>query len=104
MSSQIQHKLMHYEVQPPPKVWTEIEAALDEAIPVALGEKLFAYEAQPEAGNWEKISTSLDQALKTPVKNLSFFTRYRRPLKYAGATAAMVVIATITSLLISKKS
>lgn len=101
MSSQLQNKLLHYEVPPPPEVWNRIAASLDENTST-ISEKLIQFEETPPAEVWEKINAQLDQSSKTKV--LPFHVRYRRPLKYSGAIAIFVVVAMVVSLLISKKT
>jgi hypothetical protein len=103
MSNQLQNKLLQYEVQPPAELWRKIAESLDEHDASSLSGKLYQYETEPSPGVWNKIEVQLDQpgSLK---KSSPFYIRYRRPLKYSGAVAAMVVIAVLVSLLFSKKS
>jgi hypothetical protein len=103
MSSELQNKLLHYEVTPPEKVWDNIAASLDQDIPFTVSEKLFQFQETPPPSAWAAISRNLDHPQRGAVV-LPFFKRYRRPLKYAGATAAMVVLAVLVSLMVSKKT
>lgn len=101
MSNQIQHKLMHYEVPPPEGIWDGISQALDEALPGSVAEKLYQFEEKPPEGSWQKIESALNAS---PAKVLSFYGRNKRAFRYGGATAAMVILAMLTSLFVSKKS
>ena len=87
MRSELQNKLLHYEVTPPEKVWDNIAASLDQDIPFTVSEKLFQFQETPPPSAWAAISRNLDHPQRGAVV-LPFFKRYRRPLKYAGATAA----------------
>jgi hypothetical protein len=103
MSSELQHKLLHYEVAPPEQVWDKIAASLDQDIPFTVSERLLQFQQTPPPSAWTAISKQLDHPQRHAVV-LPFFKRYRRPLKYAGATAAMVVLAVLVSLMVSKKT
>ena len=104
MDSQLQNKLLHYEVQPPKGVWNKIAASLDENISHAVSEKLYQYEEEPSPLVWQNISTQLDSSVPEKTKVVPFYIRYRRPLKYSGAVAIFICLAVLTSLLISKKT
>ena len=104
MSSQLQHKLLHYEIQPPEGVWNKIAASLDESISLALSEKLYQYEEEPSSKVWQNIITELDAPFREKAKGVPFYVRYRRPLKYSGAVAIFIFLAVLTSLFISKKT
>lgn len=104
MSNQIQHKLSDYEVPPPAKAWDEIEAALDNGVNTSVAERLFNFEQKPPQTTWKNISKRLGTFSKQKGKVIPFFERYRKPLKYSTAIAAIVVIAILTSLLISKQT
>ena len=103
MSSQIQNKLLHYEVPPPSKTWDKIAASLDENFPGSLAEKLYQFESAPPNSVWEKVNNNLDTK-KHEAKVLPFYVRYRRPLKYSSAVAIFVFAAVLVSLLVSKKT
>lgn len=104
MSSQLQNKLLHYGAQPPAEVWGKIAASLDENIITSLSEKLYQYEEVPSSQIWNKIETQLEETTKEKTKVVPFYIRYSRPLKYSGAVAAMIVVAVLVSLLVSKRS
>lgn len=109
MSSQLQDKLLHYEVSPPEGVWNKIAASLDQNFSLTLSEKLYQYEEEPSTKIWQNISLQLDSPVfDTPVseknKVVPFYVRYRRPLKYSGAVAIFIFVAVLTSLFISKKT
>jgi hypothetical protein len=104
MSSQLQNKLLHYEVQPPEGVWHKIAASLEENVSLSLSEKLYEYEEDPPPAVWQNIITEIDSTPKEEAKVVPFYIRYRRPLKYSGAVAMFIFLAVLTSLLISKKT
>jgi hypothetical protein len=104
MSSQLQNKLLHYEVQPPEGVWNKIAASIEENFSPSLSEKLYEYEQVPAPGVWQNIVSQLDTPTVKETKVVPFYIRYRRPLKYSGAVAIFIFLAVLTSLLISKKT
>ncbi|MBO9683004.1 MAG: hypothetical protein J7502_10115 [Flavisolibacter sp.] len=104
MSSQLQNKLLHYEVQPPEGVWNKIAASIEENFSPSLSEKLHEYEQAPPSGVWQNIVSQLDTPTVEETKVVPFYIRYRRPLKYSGAVAIFIFLAVLTSLLISKKT
>lgn len=104
MSSQLQNKLLHYEVPPPEGVWDKITSSLDENLSLSLAEKLYQYEAQPPAAVWQNLVQQLDAAPHNKAKVVPFYARYRRPLKYSGAVAIFIFLAVMTSLFISKRT
>lgn len=104
MSSQLQNKLLHYEAEPPAEVWNKIAATLDDTAPLSVSEKLYRFEALPSGGIWEKIRARIDEQTKEVRKAVPLFIKYRKPLKYSGAVAAMIIIAVLISLLIGKKT
>lgn len=104
MSSQLQNKLLHYEVKPPAEVWSKIAASLDENVIPSLSEKLYQYEEVPSPQIWNKIETQLEDTPKEKNKVVPFYIRYSRPLKYSGTVAAMIVVAVSVSLLVSKRT
>jgi hypothetical protein len=103
MESSIQNKLSNYEPVPPDVVWNRIAAALDENEEHLFSERILTFTTPPPSGTWEKISRILD-VNKVPAVVLPFYKKYRRPLKYTGAAAAIAFFAILTSLLISKKT
>lgn len=104
MSSQLQHKLLHYEVPPPAGVWDKIAVSLDENVALTLSEKLYRYEEEPSELVWKNISSQLDSSVPEQARVVPFHVRFRRPLKYSGAVAIFIFVAVLTSLFISKKT
>jgi len=104
MSSPLQNKLFNYEVQPPGEVWSKIAASLEETISSEVSEKLYHFEEAPSPAIWPKIASQLDIPSREKARVLPFYTRYRRPLKYASVAAIFIFLAILTSLLISKKT
>lgn len=104
MSSQLQNKLLHYELIPPSKVWSEIAASLDKKITFSFSEKIYQFEEVPPPSVWEKINSSLDNDAKQKNKVVPFFFHYRKPLKYAAAIVLFVFLGVLATLFISKKT
>lgn len=103
MNNSFQNKLLNYEATPAPEVWNKIAASLDDTSQM-LSQKLYAFEQTPSQNVWEKINSNLDSSSDKETKVVPFFTRYRRPLKYSGALAIFILIAVVTTLLISKNT
>ncbi len=62
MKNGVQHKLYHYEVNPPEGTWPKIEAELDAiAAYRALRQKLAGLSVNPPPGIWENISAALEE-------------------------------------------
>lgn len=101
MSSNYAHKLQSFEALPPAGAWDRIAEVLDAGAAPQVADKLFFYEQAPPKGTWEKIEAALPAG---EGKVISIFERLRRPIRYAGATAALVVIGLLTSLLLSKRT
>ena len=104
MSSQLQHKLLYYEVPAPAGVWDKIAASLDENNSLTLPEKLYRFEEEPSPLIWKNISSQLDNSVTRQARVVPFYIRFRRPLKYSGAVAIFIFVAVLTSLFISKKT
>jgi hypothetical protein len=102
MSSKLQNKLLQYSPEPPPGAWDEISAALDHIYQNSFADKLYQYQQNPNTDVWEKIEHQIDTA--KPAKVIPFYQRYRRAIRYSGATAALIFLAVVTTLLISKKT
>lgn len=101
--SDFRKKLTQYEVPPPDGAWDAIAAALDEPALSSLSERLLRFAPAPPPAAWDRIEAALPgKTEQAPV--VPFFTRYRRPLKYSGAAAAFLVLAFLSSLLLSKKT
>jgi hypothetical protein len=102
MSNDIQKKLSQFEAQPPQKVWDKIAIALDQNEFGMLGERLSQFESMPTSIIWNKINEDLDK--KTQAKIIPFYKKHATTLRYGSAIAIFVVIATVVSLFISKKT
>jgi hypothetical protein len=91
MASNIQHKLYHLEVPPPPDVWPEIAVRLNaefnaEEVPAI--EKMYNLSVPPPAAAWQHIEAALEQQpvkKETRVLHLPVF-------KAVSAAAAMVLV------------
>src|SRR4051794_10153849 len=102
MSDNIQDKLFHYEVSPPPGVWDEISTALDDQPTEVLGEKLYHFESVPDKKVWNRLQQLLQHTKADP--HLPFSQRYSRPLQYPGAAVMLIIMGTIFSFLVRKKT
>lgn len=96
MATNIQHTLLHLEVQPPPGVWPEIAVRLNtefdaEEVPVA--QKMYDLEVAPPATAWNNIAAALpqQQPVQQPAKVIAF------PFRRAIAAAAAVVLITLSA-------
>jgi hypothetical protein len=62
MSSDLQHKMYHYEVPPPADAWDKISAELDEShLTDAFPGKLHTAAVTPPPGAWDAIAASLEE-------------------------------------------
>lgn len=99
MSSELQHKMYNYEVQPPPESWNSIVAALDEEIN-PLAERLNNFEATPPAAVWKHIETALDHESKVvPIRRNNI-----RRFAIAAALLALIVLSGMFLLKNNKES
>jgi hypothetical protein len=65
--SDLQHRLYHYEVNPPATAWDKIAIALDEShLPDPFRSKIYDAEVTPPAGAWSAIAAGLDELEITP--------------------------------------
>ena len=101
MSEQLQHKLFHFHAQPPATTWDKINAALNENGDHLVSDKLLQYEEVPPPFTWDKISTALNEN-KAPIVLLK--KPYVKAFRYSAAAAAVIGVAVLISLLVSKKS
>lgn len=63
MSSGLQNKMYNFEVAPPPGVWKQIAAELDESeLSQKFPSRLQSIEVAPPAGVWQKISVVLSES------------------------------------------
>jgi hypothetical protein len=91
MATNIQHKLYHLEVPPPPDVWPEIAVRLNtefnaEEVPAA--QKMYNLSVPPPAAAWQHIEAALEQKSakkETRVLQLPVF-------KAVSAAAAMILV------------
>lgn len=104
MSNQLQSKLSQFEVQPAAEVWHKIAESLDQGVAPSLSHKLYEFEHSPSVDLWDKIEMRLSLPVVEKHKTIPFYIRHRKSLKYSGAFAAMIVLAILVSLLVSKKS
>jgi hypothetical protein len=100
MSSQLQHKLFQYEVEPPAGMWDAISNALDEQATPA-SEKLRTFEATPPPQLWQQIETELDSESDVPSRTIPFYRRYPAALRYGGAVAVLLLVAVTITLLVN---
>lgn len=75
--------LYEYEETPPNNAWEKISRELDSDVP-AIREALFEYAEEPPEAAWQVITANLDQPQLTPIY------RYRKPLTYVAAAAAVL--------------
>ncbi len=102
MSNPIEHKLFHYEVEPPAKNWDAISHALDEQM-ISYPDRLYHFEQVPSAEIWTAIQPELD-AITTiqPATVIPFYKRNSQVLKYMAAASILVIIAIAIALLMNK--
>ena len=87
MSSGIQHKMLGYEVAPPPGVWNKIAAELDESeLAHVFPSKLYEAEVAAPAGTWNTIEAALD------AENEVFAPKRRTMSPWLRYAAAAVLI------------
>src|SRR6476646_4990230 len=103
MSSKIQDKLLHYELRPPEETWDKIAAALNNDHDQKISERLYGFEEEPASDVWTRIDEQIHQPAEEKI-SIPFYKRYRRPLRYSGAAAVLIITATVINLLISKKT
>src|SRR5438874_1858630 len=91
MATNIQHKLYHLEVPPPPDVWPEIAVRLNtefnaEEAPAV--QKMYNLSVPPPAAAWKNIEAALEQQPATHAARV-----LRLPvLKAVSAAAAMILV------------
>ncbi|HSF46367.1 MAG TPA: hypothetical protein VLA58_10165 [Chitinophagaceae bacterium] len=76
--------LYDYEAAPPNDTWEKISRELDSDVP-AIREALYDYAELPPQGVWRGIESQLDEP-----KLLPLYRRYRKPLVYIAAAAAVL--------------
>lgn len=65
--SDLQHRLYHYEVNPPATAWDKIAVALDEShLSDPFRSKIYDAEVTPPAGAWQAIAAGLDELPQYP--------------------------------------
>lgn len=75
--------LYDYEATPPNDTWEKISREIENDVP-AIREALYDYAEEPPALTWLAIEGQLDKAIVTPLN------RYRKPLAYVTAAAAVL--------------
>lgn len=101
MSNQLQHRLFHFEVEPPAATWDAISEALDEQTTPA-AEKLRDFEAAPAPQLWQQIASSLDATDEAPAPAIPFYRRYGKALRYGSAAAVLLLVAFTLTFLVGK--
>jgi hypothetical protein len=76
--------LYDYEAAPPNDTWEKISRELDSDVP-AIREALYNYAEAPPQGVWPLIEVQLEDPKVVPL-----YRRYRRPIAYTAAAAAVV--------------
>ncbi len=100
MTSNIQHKLFNYQVQPTPSVWQNIESLLDDNV-VTLAEKLYHFQEQPLPKIWEHIENKISIENMHQAAVIPFHKRYATHLRYGGSLAFFVIVATVAALFLN---
>ncbi len=102
MSNPIEHKLFHYEVEPPDKNWDAISHALDEQM-ISYPDRLYHFEQVPSADIWTAMQPELDTITTIqPATVIPFYKRNSQVLKYMAAASIVVIIAIAIALLMNK--
>lgn len=94
MASNIQHTLYELEVTPPPGVWPEIAARLNnefDADEVPVAQKMYALEVPPPSSAWENIVAALPQPEPVKTEGKLITPAFRR------VTAAVAAIVLLTA-------
>lgn len=102
MSNGIQHKMLTYEVTPPPGVWNKIVAELEESeLDHLFPSTLYAAEVIPPVSTWNNIQMALnaEQEVAMPEHKLR-----RSWLRYAAAAVVIGLIAWGGIQLLNNKS
>ncbi len=91
MSSGVQHKMLSYEVTPPPGVWNKIAAELDESeLDHVFPSTLYQAEVAAPAAAWNKIQMALGAEYEAAVPEPRRFSPF---LRYAAAAVVIGLIA-----------
>ncbi|MCW3074867.1 MAG: hypothetical protein JWP69_1936 [Flaviaesturariibacter sp.] len=96
MSSELQHKLFHFEAMPSTKVWDAITAQLDTETP-DFSQRLFNYEVTAPQGAWKRIEAGLDTDA-TPAKLIPFYKRHNKLIRFGGMAAAILIAVVVVNL------
>ncbi len=94
MSSNLQHKLLNYEAEPPADAWDKLAAALQEATP-AYPERLQQYQQPPAPHVWEQIEQQLHAPAIEPATKVIVLKPHRRFAQYAAAAVVLLIAAGI---------
>ena len=100
MSNDLQHKLFHFESDPPKEVWSRIVESLDAEAEQTFPHRLFTYEEQPPAGSWEKIEAEISE----PAIKVVPITKFSKPLRYVAAAASIIAIVFLAINLANKNT
>src|SRR5687768_8234536 len=91
MSSGIQHKMLGYEVAPPPDTWNKIAAELDESeLAHVFPSKLYEAEVAAPAGLWSNIEAALNAENEVSTPKRRTITPW---LRYAAAAVLIGFVA-----------
>ena len=101
MSNQLQHRLFHFEVEPPARMWEAITDALEDQTSSA-ADKLQQFEAVPKAAVWDKIEENLNVTTDTQPHQIPSYKRLSKPLRYGSAVAILVLVAVAIFLFTNK--
>lgn len=96
MSVNIQHKLLHHEMPPPPGTWDNIARRLDEEFDTAeviVSQKILDATLEPPAFAWQAITARLDDTVapeKPAAKVVPIFQR--RSIAIAAALTGLLIL------------
>ena len=96
MSSELQNKMLNYQMDPPEGFWSRIIAALDDESAAGLSKKLYGLEQIPAPHVWSNITNELDKEKKT----IPFYKR--TIIRYAAAAILLLGFFSIVFLLNKK--
>ncbi len=96
---ELQHKLFHFEAEPPAKLWNKIAESLDGEITQEFPERLFHFQSQPPAHIWEQIESELNAPKVIPLTK-----RYPKVYRYGSVAAILFGAALCINLFLNKKS
>ena len=100
MNNDLQHKMYHFEADPPPEVWNRINDALDAE--QSFPQRLFQYEERPPSRSWEAIEAALEEEI--PSFKVVPITRYKKPIRYIAAAASIMAVVLLVSRFTDNKN